>query len=101
FANCIRPRGHHAHVEVVVAKARPKRSLHLHLVFDDQNPAAHDAAGTRARGNVKLKRGPRLRFSTRMTPPCASTTLLEMARPRPVSSARRSRTDAPAISAKL
>src|SRR4029077_15273940 len=78
-----------ANVEVVVLQPCPKGALHLDLVFDDKDATAHRLTAKRASGRVKVNRGPRRRFSARITPPCASTTRLTMARPRPVPAGRR------------
>src|SRR6202022_2298636 len=91
FANRLLPAPHRTHVEVVIAETCAQSTLHLDLVVDHQNAAAHELGtkGTAASGKVKVKRGPRRRFSARMVPPCASTTRLQMARPRPLPRARR------------
>ena len=64
FANSLLPAPYRPNVEVVVLQPGAKCTLHLDLVVDDQDASRHQrGAVTRARGSVKVKRGPRLRFS--------------------------------------
>ncbi len=59
LAQGLLPRAHRPHVEVVVAQTGAQRALHLHFIVDDQYATAHRVAAMRARGSVKVKRGPR------------------------------------------